>query len=56
MQKDGLDQTVLKTVSAITGVNVIPKLDSASVLKVSPGTGLFPSFVCCLAVILHRFT
>lgn len=50
VQKDVLDQTVLKSVSATTVVNVLPKLDSASVLKVSPGSGLFSSFVCCQAV------
>lgn len=41
---------MLKSVSATTVVNVIPKLDSASVPKVSPGSGLFSSFVCFQAV------
>lgn len=50
VRKHVLDQTVLKSVSATTVVNVIPKLDSASVLKVSPGSGLFSSFVCFQAV------
>lgn len=46
-----MDQTVLKSVSATTVGNVIPKPDSASVLKVSPGSGLFSSFVCFQAVL-----
>lgn len=46
-----MDQTVLKNVSATIGVNVIPKLDSASVLKGSLGTGLLLScWFFCLVV------
>lgn len=41
VQRGGLDQTVLRSVSATTGANVTPKLDSASVLKVSLVPGVY---------------
>ncbi len=40
-QREGLDQTVLRNVSATTGANVTPKPDCASVLKVSLATGVY---------------
>lgn len=41
VRRDGLDPTVQRSVSATTGANVTPKLDSASVLKVSLVTGVY---------------
>ncbi|TDH11473.1 hypothetical protein EPR50_G00060690 [Perca flavescens] len=40
VRREGLDKTVLKSVSATTGANVTPNLDSASVLKVLLVTGV----------------
>lgn len=41
VQREGSGQTVLRNASATTGAGVTPKLDSASVLKVSLVTGVY---------------
>lgn len=50
VQRDGLDQTVLRSVSATTEANVTLKLDSASAPKVSLVTGVC---VCRWFVVVH---
>lgn len=55
VQREGLDQTVLRSVSVTTGVNVTLKLDSASVQKVSPVTGVYASVSCGCPAALFSF-
>lgn len=50
VQREGLDKTVLRSVSATTGANVTLKLDSASVLKASLVTGVMRSVLQALMV------
>ena len=45
VQRDDLDQTALRSVSATTGANVTLKLDSVSVLKVSLVAGVCTCFM-----------
>lgn len=66
VQREGLDQTVLRSVSATTGAYVTPKLASASVLKVSLVTGAMRSVlqaltartvkVCVTVLMVHAAT
>lgn len=56
VQRAGSDQTVQRSVCATTGANATPKVDSASVLKVSPEAGVHVELPCILCMLRDDFS